>query len=321
MPELDFPLEDLRNYQGISPKPKDFDSYWDESIGELKKLGTGYSMVPAEFKAPGIEAYDLRFSGVGSAEVYAKYLRPTGGPSKAPAILQFHGYTMDSGDWSGKLGYAYAGFHVFAMDCRGQGGKSIDSGGVVGNTHHGHIIRGLDGEPGDLLYRKIFLDTAQLAYIAMAMDGVDPSRIGVMGASQGGALTLACASLVPEIRLAAPVYPFLSDYRRVWEMDMAERAYKELKEYFRHFDPTHAREEEVFQRLGYIDIQNLAPRIQAKVLWGIGLMDDICPPSTQFAAYNKISSEKEMVIYPDFNHERLPGFEDRNFMFMAELLE
>jgi|GEM_PF-2913200 len=30
-----------------------------------------------------------------------------------------------------------------AMDCRGQGGSSEDSGGVKGNTLCGHIIRGL----------------------------------------------------------------------------------------------------------------------------------------------------------------------------------
>ena len=38
----------------------------------------------------------------------------------------------------------------------------------------------------------------------------------------------------------------------------------------------------------------------------VGLMDTICAPSTQFAAYNKIASPKDMVIYPDFGHETLP---------------
>ena len=48
-------------------------------------------------------------------------------------------------------------------------------------------------------------------------------------------------------------------------------------------------------------------------------MDKICPPSSQFAAYNKITSEKELVIYPDFGHEGLPGFNDRTFQFLARL--
>ena len=68
-----------------------------------------------------------------------------------------------------------------------------------------------------------------------------------------------------------------------------------------------------------MDIQNLAPRIQAKVQWHIGLMDKICPPSTQFAAYNKITSGKDMVIYPDFGHEGVPGREDTIFQFLMGL--
>jgi cephalosporin-C deacetylase len=102
-------------------------------------------------------------------------------------------------------------------------------------------------------------------------------------------------------------------------MDLAEGAYEELKIYFRLFDPTHQREGEVFRRLGYIDVQNLVPRIKARVLMGTALMDQICPPSTQFAAYNKIGSPKEMVLYPDFGHEFLPGFMDLAFQFLSRL--
>ena len=102
-------------------------------------------------------------------------------------------------------------------------------------------------------------------------------------------------------------------------MDLAKDAYDELQLYFRHFDPCHEREEEIFTKLGYIDVQHLAPRIQAEVLMGIGLMDTICPPSTQFAAYNKIPSPKQTVIYPDYAHEHLPGMHDKILQFMRGL--
>ena len=114
------------------------------------------------------------------------------------------------------------------------------------------------------------------------------------------------------------MYPFLCDYQRVWEMDLAVGAYEELKTFFRQFDPTHEREKEIFTKLGYIDVQFLTPRIKAEVLMGVGLMDTICPPSTQYAAYNKITSPKQTVIYPDFGHEGLPGFMDRAFQFFGK---
>jgi cephalosporin-C deacetylase len=153
----------------------------------------------------------------------------------------------------------------------------------------------------------------------MDMPDVDSTRVGVHGGSQGGALTLACASLEPRVSRAASVFPFLCDYQRAWEMDLVERAYVELKEYFRRFDPTHRREREIFTRLGYIDVQHLAPRIKAEVLMVTALRDETCPPSTQFAAYNKITSPKKMTIYPDFGHEALPEADDSIFQFLAEL--
>lgn len=215
-----------------------------------------------------------------------------------------------------KLSYASLGFSVFALDVRGQGGLSEDVGGVKGNTYQGHIIRGLDDDPDNLLFRHIFLDCAQLAGIAMSMPEVDETRVGATGWSQGGALTIACAALEPRIKRLAPVYPFLSDYRRVWEMDLAKDAYAEIRSYFRHFDPTHERADEVFTKLGYIDIQHLASRIKGEVLMGVGLMDTICPPSTQFAAFNKIQAPKDLVIYPDYAHEGLPGMHDKIMQFM-----
>ena len=153
----------------------------------------------------------------------------------------------------------------------------------------------------------------------MGLDGVDETRVGATGRSQGGALTLACAALEPGLKLAAPVYPFLCDYQRVWELDLAENSYEELQTYFRKFDPRHERELDIFTQLGYIDVQFLAPRIRAEVLLGIGLMDTICPPSTQFAVYNKITSPKSLAIYPDFGHEDLPGHPDAIFQFMRGL--
>jgi cephalosporin-C deacetylase len=231
----------------------------------------------------------------------------------------FHGYAGSSGDWFSKLGYAAQGFTVAALDCRGQGGLSEDPGGVTGPTLQGHIIRGLEGPPEQMLFRNIFLDTARLAQIVMAMPDVDENRVGVLGGSQGGGLTLACAALEPRISRAAPLYPFLCDYRRVWEIDLATEAYAELQDYFRRFDPLHEKEEAVFEKLGYIDVQHLSARIQAEVLLGVCLMDTICPPSTQFAAYNKIEAPKSLLLYPDFGHELPPGHEDRVFQFLGQL--
>ncbi len=316
---IDMPLDELRTYPGSNPCPPDFDDYWRRALKDLDATPPEITIEPSGFSAPHAECFDLFFTGAGAARVHAKLVKPRGAKRPGPAVVHFHGYTGSSGDWSGYLGWAGAGFVSAALDCRGQGGESEDTGGVRGNTHHGHIIRGLDDHEDKLLFRQIFLDTVRLTRIVMDLNEVDPDRVGATGASQGGGLTLACASLEPRIKRAVSIYPFLSDYRRVWEMDLAKGAYQELQDYFRRYDPTHEREATAFERLGYIDVHNLSSRIKANTLMLTGLMDQICPPSTQFAAYNAITSPRSMVLYPDFGHENLPGAQDRVFAHLLEL--
>ena len=319
MPLLDMPLEQLKTYQGRNPRPADFDAFWDKNLAEMRAVEPRVEIVPSDFQTPFARCGDLYFTGVGGARVHARLLQPVNAPAPHPAVLMFHGYSGSGGDFADKLSYAAMGYTVAALDCRGQGGQSEDVGGVTGTTLNGHIIRGLDGPPEKMLFVQNFLDTAQLARIVMDMPDVDASRVGAFGGSQGGGLTLACTALEPRIKLSAPVFPFLCDYLRVWEMDMARRAYDELRIFFRNFDPLHRRENEIFTKLGYIDVQFLAPRIKAEVYMGVGLMDDICPPSTQFAVFNNIRSPKTAEIYPDFGHEGLPGFNDIAFDFLLGL--
>lgn len=320
MPTIDLPLSELKEYKGRNPKPEDFDAFWDRSLEEMHALDSQVEIITANYKLPFAECFSLWFSGIGGARIHCKYLRPKNIKEPHPAVVVFHGLTGSSGDWYQLSPYVAAGFSVVAMDCRGQGGFSEDPGPYKGYTYHGHICRGVGGEPENLYYRNVFLDTAELARIVMAMDDVDEKRVAAIGLSQGGGLTLACAALEPEICRAAPMYPYLCDYQRVWEMDRAQGPYKDLWDHFVRFDPRHEREDEFFNLLGYIDCQFLAERIRSEILIGVGLMDETCPPSTQFAAINRMTCPKEVKIYPDFGHQKLPDFDDFVFEWLCELL-
>ncbi|MHB1461183.1 MAG: acetylxylan esterase [Armatimonadota bacterium] len=319
MPLIDMPLEELYQYQGRNPRPANFDSYWDTALAEMRAIDPQVELKPLPSHSKHVEAFELTFTGVGGARVYAKYMRPKNFTGTRPIVMNFHGYTGSSGDWFGYRGWLSEGFCVAALDCRGQGGYSEDVGGVKGNTFNGHIIRGLDDVPEKLMYRGLYLDTAQLTDIVMGFPEVDAERVVATGGSQGGGLTLACAALHSGIKKAAPAFPFLCDYKRVWEMDQAAGAYAELRTHFRTYDPLHEREEEIWTKLGYIDVQHLAPRINGEVMMFTGLMDNICPPSSQFAAYNKIISPKQVVIYPDFGHEGLPRASDMIFEWLIQI--
>src|SRR6185312_6546501 len=77
MPLIDLPLAELRKYSGRNPRPADFDAYWDSALRELDATDPKPDLRPnPTVSARGIECFDLWFTGVGGARVYAKYLRP-----------------------------------------------------------------------------------------------------------------------------------------------------------------------------------------------------------------------------------------------------
>ena len=318
MPLIDMSLEKLYEYKGVNPRPDDFDEFWAKALAELDTVDPKITLTPASFKCDFADCFDMTFYSTKGARIYAKFVRPKNIDGKVPAIIRFHGLAGNCGRWTSLIQFAAQGYCIAAMDCRGQGGFSVDVGGALGTTYTTPFMRGLDGDPQDLYYRDVFLDTALITRLVMSLDYVDETRVCVFGGSQGGGLSVACASLVPEVKLCLPTYPYLSDYKRVWDMDLDKGAYEGLRYYFRCFDPRHEREDEIFTKLGYIDIQHLAPRIKAKVRMATGLMDTTCPPSTQFAAYNKMTCEKEVVIYPDFTHEGLSNDEDLIFEYIIK---
>lgn len=317
MAVVDMPLDELKKYKGTNPCPADFDKYWEKGLAEMNSINPELEINKADFQTAFADCYDMYFTGVHNARIYAKLLIPKN-RKNVPAVLKFHGYSVDSGEWVELLPYAAEGVVIAALDCRGQGGKSQDTSIVTGNTLHGHIIRGLADNAENMLFRQMYLDTAELAKIVAGLDEVDNTRMSAFGGSQGGGLTVACASLSKYIKKAVPFFPFLSDYKRVWELDLRTGAYMELWDYFRVFDPLHEREDKIFEKLGYIDIHHLAKRITADILMGVSLRDETCPPSTQFAVYNNIKSHKEMLLYKDFGHENLPGFNDKTFQWLIK---
>lgn len=314
MPKVDMPLEELKQYKGLNPKPADFDKFWKDGISEINEIDAKVEIIPSEYKNPkNYELNHLYFNGTKNSRIHAKYIRPTNVNGKLPVILCFHGYNGDSGDFFDKLSFASLGYIVLALDCRGQAGKSEDCGTAQGPTIWGHVIKGAaDKDATNLYYRNVFLDTVQLVNVAKSLPNVDIDKIYTYGGSQGGALSIACAALnSKDIKKCFALYPFLSDYKRVWQMDLAKGAYEGIERYIKACAFTLEMQEDFWTRMGYIDIQHLAERITADVHMGMGLMDETCPPSTQFATYNKIKSKKDVFILTNQKHEWIKTYIDK----------
>jgi cephalosporin-C deacetylase len=154
-------------------------------------------------------------------------------------------------------------------------------------------------DPKHYYYRRVFTDAIRAIDAARSHSEVDASRIAVTGGSQGGGITIATAGLVPDVVAAMPDVPFLCHYRRATEI-VDSNPYKEIASYCHtHRDKV----ETVFNTLSYFDGVNFAARAKAKTLFSVALMDQICPPSTVYAAYNHWAGEKDIRVYPYNDHE------------------
>ena len=305
MPLFDLPLEELRTYQAPDTEPADFDAFWQKTIEETKAAHPLDARLErlddAIYRL--VDVYDVTFNGFGGQPIKGWFIEPAGNTKRLPCVLRYIGYGGGRSLPLENLAPAAAGLAHLVMDTRGQGSTWApgDTGDVVSTGGHypGFMTMGIES-PETYYYRRVFTDAVRAIDVAGAHPHVDPERIAVAGASQGGGIAIAAAALAGErVKIAMPDVPFLCHYRRATEMT-DRMPYHEITGYLKvHRD----RVEQVFGTLSYFDGVNFAPRITARCLFSVSLMDMICPPSTIFAAYNRIRAPKEIRLYTYNEHE------------------
>src|SRR5690606_5375276 len=217
-------------------------------------------------------------------------------------VVEFLGYGRGRGLPHEQVLWATAGHAHLIMDTRGQGwstagGDTPDTVSLNGDVP-GFLTRGVDS-PDHHYYRRVYTDAVRFVEAARAHPAVDPDRVVVTGHSQGGGISLAVAGLVPGLAAVMPDTPFLCDFRRAARVAGAP-PYTEIAEYLSLYRD---RTETVLTTLSYVDAALLASRATAPALFSIAMMDDICPPSTCFAAYHRYGGAKDLRVYEFNGHE------------------
>jgi cephalosporin-C deacetylase len=285
---FDLSLDELKTYTPSRTEPADFDAFWKSTLDETRKHPLNATFERVDYGLTAQETFDITFNGFGGQPIKGWFILPKQRSGKIPCVVEFIGYgggRQFGFDW---LLWASAGYAHFVMDTRGQG-----------NAHFpGSMTKGIL-DPKHYYYRRVFTDAVRAIEAARSHEAVDASQIAVTGGSQGGGITIAAAGLVPDVVAAMPDVPFLCHYRRATELVDAY-PYKEIAEYCHvHRDKVGT----VFNTLSYFDGVNFSVRAKAKTLFSTGLMDQVCPPSTVFAAYNHWAGEKDIKVYPYNGHE------------------
>lgn len=320
MPLFDMPLDQLRPYTSAAAEPGDLDAFWDVTIAEAQAHPLEASFTAVENHLQVIDSFDVSFAGFDGARIKGWLHLPASrqAGNKLPVVVQYIGYSGGRGLVQQDTKWAQAGYAHFIMDTRGQGW-----GGILGDTADPHpsagdvafagvMTRGISAKE-DYYYRRVYVDAFRAIQAAASHPEVDPAKVLLAGISQGGGIAIAAAGLAAGrlggvVGLMADV-PFLQDFSRA--IDIAPRGpYPEIAGFLnRHRD----RHEPLLAVLNYFDGVHLGRRAGAPALFSVALMDDVCPPSTVFAAYNAYGTgtpanpheapEKGIEIYRFNNHE------------------
>lgn len=302
---FDLPLDQLQNYRPSVYEPSDFDAFWAQTLSEVRRHPLNAVFEPVDYGLRTVETFDVTFSGYAGQPIKGWFIIPAHRTEPLPCVVEFIGYgggRSFATDW---LLWASMGYAHLVMDTRGQGttwspGSTPDPEADGSNPHYpGFMTRGILN-PKSYYYRRVFSDAVRAIETAQSNPVVDAGRIATTGGSQGGGIALAASGLSSAVSVVMPDVPFLCYYQRATEIT-ASFPYEEISQYCKtHRDKVDA----VFNNLGYFDGVNFAKRANAQALFSVGLMDEICPPSTVYAAYNHFKgTDKQMSVWRYNHHE------------------
>ena len=300
---FDFSLDELKQYQPAREEQPDFDEFWRGTLEEARKYPLNAQFEAVDYGLRMMDTYDVTFSGYGGQPIKGWFIVPKGTQGALPCVVEYIGYGGGRSFPHQWLLYPSAGFATLVMDTRGQGsawsnGDTPDLIDGANPSYPGFMTQGVL-DPKSYYYRRVFTDAVRAVEAARSHAMVDASRVVVTGGSQGGGITLAVAGLQTDVVAALPDVPFLCHYRRAVTLKDT-MPYAEIRRYCQ----THRDKEKiVFRTLSYFDGMNFATRARAKALFSVGLMDEICPPSTVYAAYNHYTGDKDIRVYTYNDHE------------------
>lgn len=310
MPRFDLGLPELESYLPDLREPLDFDAFWTTTLAESRSRADAPVVTPEATPFATLDVFDVTFSGFAGDPVKAWLTVPRTIDGPLPAVVEYIGYNGGRGLPVERLAWASAGYAHLLMDTRGQG-SGWGSGGATPDPHPtgpavpGFMTRGIES-PETYYYRRVFTDAALAVDAARALPQVDPTRVAVVGGSQGGGIALAAAGLSDGLVAAMPDVPFLCHFERAVGFTGGD-PYQEVVRYLSVY---RGADERVFDTLSYFDGANHAKRAGAAGLFSVALMDDVCPPSTVYAAYNHYgATDKAIEVYTHNQHEGGQSFQ------------
>jgi cephalosporin-C deacetylase len=277
------------------PIPQDFDEFWRQQKQQLAKVPMSPRMTSVAYPgATNLECFDVQLDCVGPAPVSGYYARPREAKAKSlPIILLLHG----AGVQSASLGNAanWAGRGLLAMDLNAHGIPNGKPAQFYKDLEQGKLkeywLAGRQSRE-TCYFLGMFLRARRALDFLAAQPEWDGKSVVVYGSSQGGFQAFAAAALDERVTFLAVGVPAGCDHTGM----SAHRASGWPK--LVPCGAEGAPDQTVLQAARYFDCVNFAAHTKAKAAFvTVGFIDQTCPPTSVYAAYNRLPIPKQ--IYND----------------------
>lgn len=290
--------------------PADFQQFWENGKNELAKIPVNpvLTLMP-ERCTDKVDVYHVGINNI-KGKIYGILCVPKAA-GKYPAILHVPGAGVRP--YYGDIAGAEKGFVTFMIGIHGipvnlpqSVYDDLRTGALDGYWNYNFDDR------DNSYYRRIYLGCVRAVDFISTLEKFDGQHIAVTGGSQGGALSIITAGLDNRIDYLAAFYPALSDLTGY--LNNRAGGWPHL------FRNKFTNKPDKVETSTYYDVVNFARFVKAKGWYSWGFNDNVCPPTSMYAAYNIITAPKELYIYQETQHWTFPEQNDKKDAWLYENL-
>lgn len=279
-------------------EPADFDAFWKSGKDALAAvpMDARVTLLP-DACTETVNVYHVSFrvpgeSWQGKARIYGILCEPKA-PGKYPAILRMPGAGVRP--YFGDKDLASRGAITLEIGVHGipvnQPKEIYDQ--LLSGPLNGYWLFNLDDRE-TYYYRRVILGALRANDFLTTRPMWNGKDLLAAGASQGGMLSIAAAALDPRVTALAATHPALCDLTG----DLHNRAGGWPRPFQKTENTTNAK----LAVSGYYDTVNFARRVRAPGFYIWGYNDDVCPPTSIYAAYNVITAPKTLALTLEMAH-------------------
>ncbi len=164
-------------------------------------------------------------------------------------------------------------------------------------------------------YKRVYMGCVRANDFLTSLPQFDGKNLAVTGGSQGGALSIVTAALDTRVKWLGAYYPALCDLTGY----LKGRA-GGWPHIFDKNNPQNNTAEKI-KTASYYDVVNFAKLLKIPGFYALGFNDEVCPPTSMFAAYNSISAPKTLDLYLETGHWTYPEETERVTNWLIEQLK